>query len=122
MATGASTGWRYPVPAVTTSLTACAVQNVETKNGRRSPERDRLTAMGVVDSNMVVEDARREPFGSWDGSRLPTSTEPVATGSHVEPRNPEGRRAAGVTETRRLAPTPPCRSAHRPALRGHRER
>lgn len=40
MATGAGAGWRYPVPAGTTSLTACAVHNVETKTGRRSQERD----------------------------------------------------------------------------------
>jgi len=43
--------------------------------------------MGVVDSNMVVEhDSRRKPLGVWDGARLPTSTEPVAIGSHAEPR------------------------------------
>ena len=35
-----------------------------------SPFADPLTAMGVVDSNMVVEhDSRRKPFGLWDGSR-----------------------------------------------------
>jgi hypothetical protein len=28
----------------------------------------------------------RRGFGLWDGSRLPTSTEPVAIGSHAEPR------------------------------------
>jgi len=29
---------------------------------------------------------RRSLFGLWDGSRLPTSTEPVAIASHAEPR------------------------------------
>jgi hypothetical protein len=40
MATGTGDGWRYPGPPVPASLTACAVQNVETKTGRRSSERD----------------------------------------------------------------------------------
>ena len=46
--------------------------------------------MGVVDSNMVIEhDSRRKPFGLWDGSHPPPSTEPVALGSQrsrVKPR------------------------------------
>ena len=69
MATGASAGWRYPVPAVTTSLTACAVQNVETKTGRRSPERDGQWLADVIPGSALTirPDASHgmTAFGYW---------------------------------------------------------